>query len=95
MDSKLTVTLPDTLRREAHAVLFDLDGVLVLTEPLKAEAHSATVKALGGNVFIFAIVLVLGVVTVTVIKSRFERYCRAIERGHTMLLLSDHPEVEG
>lgn len=32
------------------AVLFDLDGVLVDTEPLKARAHVETVEALGGEV---------------------------------------------
>jgi len=32
-----------------HGVLFDLDGVLVLTEPLKAAAHVATIKELGGD----------------------------------------------
>lgn len=32
------------------AVLFDMDGVLVLTDQLKAEAHSATVRKLGGDV---------------------------------------------
>ncbi len=31
-------------------VLFDLDGVLVLTEPLKAEAHAAAVNRFGGYV---------------------------------------------
>lgn len=31
------------------AVLFDMDGVLVLTEMLKAKAHVAAVEALGGN----------------------------------------------
>lgn len=33
-----------------RAVLFDMDGVLVQTDRLKAEAHSATVSQLGGNV---------------------------------------------
>ncbi len=31
------------------AVLFDMDGVLVLTESIKAEAHVATVEKLGGK----------------------------------------------
>jgi HAD superfamily hydrolase (TIGR01509 family) len=31
------------------AILFDLDGVLVQTEPLKAEAHAAAVARLGGS----------------------------------------------
>lgn len=31
------------------AVMFDMDGVLVLTEILKAKAHVAAVEALGGN----------------------------------------------
>jgi HAD superfamily hydrolase (TIGR01509 family) len=33
---------------EKRAVLFDLDGVIALTEPLKAKAHLATVHQLGG-----------------------------------------------
>ncbi len=32
------------------AILFDLDGVLVLTESLKALAHTATVKRFGGDI---------------------------------------------
>ncbi len=36
--------------KEAKAVLFDLDGVLVLTESLKASAHAATIKRFGGDV---------------------------------------------
>jgi len=36
----------DTVSR---AVIFDLDGVLVNTEPLKAEAHAQTVQSLGGS----------------------------------------------
>jgi HAD superfamily hydrolase (TIGR01509 family) len=36
-----------TLKR---AVLFDLDGVIALTEPLKAEAHASTIRQLGGSV---------------------------------------------
>ncbi|HSG81604.1 MAG TPA: HAD family phosphatase, partial [Gemmatimonadota bacterium] len=32
----------------AKGVLFDLDGVLVATEALKARAHSQTVTKLGG-----------------------------------------------
>ena len=32
------------------AVLFDLDGVLVMTEHLKAQAHATTVAAFGGHV---------------------------------------------
>lgn len=35
---------------KTRGVLFDLDGVLVLTEPLKAAAHVATVQGLGGDV---------------------------------------------
>jgi HAD superfamily hydrolase (TIGR01509 family) len=35
--------------KKTRGVLFDLDGVLVLTEPLKAAAHVATVKELGGD----------------------------------------------
>src|SRR5262247_2347219 len=31
------------------AVMFDLDGVLADTEPLKALAHVATIESLGGN----------------------------------------------
>jgi HAD superfamily hydrolase (TIGR01509 family) len=31
------------------AVIFDLDGVLVATEPLKASAHAAAVRQLGGE----------------------------------------------
>lgn len=33
-----------------RGVLFDLDGVLVLTEQLKAQAHAATITAFCGNV---------------------------------------------
>lgn len=33
-----------------RVVLFDLDGVLVLTEHLKAEAHAAAIRHLGGDV---------------------------------------------
>lgn len=33
-----------------RAVLFDMDGVLVLTDQLKAEAHANVVRQLGGNV---------------------------------------------
>jgi HAD superfamily hydrolase (TIGR01509 family) len=36
--------------KKPRGVLFDLDGVLVLTEPLKAEAHLATVRKFGGDV---------------------------------------------
>jgi HAD superfamily hydrolase (TIGR01509 family) len=36
--------------QEKRAVLFDLDGVLVRTEALKAEAHAAAVRRLGGKV---------------------------------------------
>ncbi len=36
--------------KKTRAILFDLDGVLVFTEPLKAEAHAATIKQFGGNV---------------------------------------------
>ena len=32
-----------------RVVLFDLDGVLVLTEPLKGQAHAATIRTFGGN----------------------------------------------
>jgi beta-phosphoglucomutase-like phosphatase (HAD superfamily) len=32
------------------AVLFDMDGVLVETEILKAQAHSETVRSFGGSV---------------------------------------------
>ncbi|MFN8457627.1 MAG: HAD family phosphatase [Anaerolineae bacterium] len=33
-----------------RAVLFDMDGVLVQTEPLKAEAHAAATRYFGGEV---------------------------------------------
>ncbi len=33
-----------------RAVLFDMDGVLVQTEPLKAEAHAAATRCFGGEV---------------------------------------------
>ena len=33
-----------------RAVLFDMDGVLVQTEALKARAHTAAVEHLGGRV---------------------------------------------
>ncbi len=32
------------------AILFDMDGVIVLTESIKAEAHAATISELGGSV---------------------------------------------
>lgn len=31
------------------AIIFDMDGVIINTEPLKAKAHVATVNQLGGN----------------------------------------------
>ena len=39
-------------RSSNECVLFDLDGVLVDSEPLKAAAHSATVKHFGADVLI-------------------------------------------
>ncbi len=39
---------------KTKGVLFDLDGVLVLTEPLKAEAHGETVRRLGGSLSLFS-----------------------------------------
>ena len=33
-----------------HGVLFDLDGVVVMSEHVKAQAHSATIAAYGGEV---------------------------------------------
>lgn len=33
-----------------RAILFDMDGVLVKTEPLKAQAHAATIQRFGGKV---------------------------------------------
>ena len=41
--------MPEESNRK-RAVLFDMDGVLVLTDQLKAEAHAETVKLLGGDV---------------------------------------------
>ena len=35
---------------EPRAVIFDMDGVLITSEALKAEAHAATVRALGGEI---------------------------------------------
>ncbi len=35
---------------EPGAVIFDMDGVLITSEALKAEAHAATVRALGGEI---------------------------------------------
>lgn len=41
--------LPDTQQEKPPAVCFDLDGVLALTEPLKAKSHIKTVEHFGGK----------------------------------------------
>jgi len=43
-----------------HAVLFDLDGVLLETEPLKARAHSAATAHFGGTVAAIFYATVMG-----------------------------------
>ena len=41
---------PDPSVAGRPAVIFDLDGVLVITEALKAQAHEETVQFFGGRV---------------------------------------------
>jgi HAD superfamily hydrolase (TIGR01509 family) len=53
-----------------EAVLFDMDGVLVLTESLKAEAHAAATQYFGGQVSPAFYATVMGQV-VEVIRSAF------------------------
>lgn len=42
------------------AILFDMDGVIVLTENVKAEAHVKTIEQLGGNASANTYIKVLG-----------------------------------
>jgi len=59
------------------AIIFDMDGVIANTEPLKAEAHVATVRQLGGNVSAQLYAKVMGqsqeTVSATFIKSSMIR----------------------
>jgi HAD superfamily hydrolase (TIGR01509 family) len=45
---------------QKKAILFDMDGVLVLTEVVKAEAHVATIEKLGGSANIDLYIEMLG-----------------------------------
>jgi HAD superfamily hydrolase (TIGR01509 family) len=48
------------MKPDRRAVLFDLDGVVALTEPLKAKAHLSTIDQLGGTAQLSDYVKVMG-----------------------------------
>jgi HAD superfamily hydrolase (TIGR01509 family) len=53
-------SMPDVGVNDRRGVLFDMDGVLVSTEPLKGAAHSATVKVFGADVPVSLYMTVMG-----------------------------------
>lgn len=48
------------MKPDQRAILFDLDGVVALTEPLKAKAHLSTITQLGGSAQLSDYVKVMG-----------------------------------
>ncbi len=48
------------MKPDQRAVLFDLDGVVALTEPLKAKAHLSTIDQLGGSAQLSDYIQVMG-----------------------------------